>query len=461
MSIVAAYAVPHPPIIIPAVGRGEEKRIAATSAAYAEVMRRAAEHRPDVMIVTSPHTAMYADYFHISPGAEASGSLAQFRAPGESCRVRYDAELAKRIEILARKHGLPAGEQGERDKNLDHGTLIPLLFLARTGFACPVVRIGLSGLPASAHYRLGQCVAEAVEALNRKAVFIASGDLSHKLKEDGPYGFAPEGPEFDRQITALFASGDFGAMLSLSPELADAAGECGLRSFQIMAGALDGRAVTHELLSYEGPFGVGYGVAAFEVTGEDETRAFGVRHEAARRDAIAKMKANEDAFVRLARLSLETTVREGRRAALPDGLPTELADVRAGAFVSLKKEGRLRGCIGTISPTAKNLAAEIMQNAVSAGLHDPRFDPVQADELGDLVYSVDVLGEAEPIPSEKSLDPKRYGVIVENGSRRGLLLPDLEGVDTAAEQVSIARRKAGIGPEEPLRLSRFEVVRHR
>jgi len=461
MSVLAAYAVPHPPIIIPQVGHGEEKKIAATARAYDEVMRRAAAHKPDVLVITSPHSVMYADYIHISPGTEAAGSLSRFGAPQASCRVRYDRELAHRIERLAGENGVPAGTMGERDSALDHATLIPLLFLQKTGFSCPIVRIGLSGLPALTHYRLGRLIAEAAEALGRRAVFIASGDLSHRLKEDGPYGFSPEGPAFDKEITEVFASGDFGRLLAVSPDLGDAAGECGLRSFQIMAGALDGKAVTHELLSYEDPFGVGYGVAAFEVTGEDGSRCFGEQYGRIRREKLAQTKANEDAYVKLARFSLETRVREGQKAAMPKELPPALTETRAGAFVSLKKDGQLRGCIGTISPTAPSLALEIMQNAVSAALHDPRFDPVAESELDDLVYSVDVLGEAEPVASAEQLDPKRYGVIVESGGRRGLLLPDLEGVNTAEEQIAIARRKAGIGKAEPVRLSRFEVVRHK
>ncbi|MDD3214681.1 MAG: AmmeMemoRadiSam system protein A [Eubacteriales bacterium] len=461
MSIVAAYAVPHPPIIIPQVGRGEEKKITATANAFEEVMRRVAAHKPDVILITSPHTVMYGDYFHISPGHGTSGSLAQFRAPDATATVTYDTELVSAIEALALARGLRAGTMGERDQALDHATLIPLWFLAQTGFSCPVVRIGLSGLCILTHYRFGQCLADAVEQLGRRAVFIASGDLSHRLKADGPYGFAPEGPEFDAQITSAFSSGNFGALLGISPELAEAAGECGWRSFQIMAGALDRKAVTHELLSYEGPFGVGYGVAAFEVTGPDEARSFGEQFNLAHQAAMKKRKTNEDAYVRLARLSLETYVRTGKRAALPDGLPPELAGRRAGTFVSLKKDGQLRGCIGTISPTAPSLAMEILLNAVSAGVHDPRFDPVEEDELEELVYSVDVLGEAEPIASADLLYPKRYGLIVQSGARRGLLLPDLEGVDTAQQQISIARRKAGIGEDEPISLSRFEVVRHK
>ena len=147
--------------------------------------------------------------------------------------------------------------------------------------------------------------------------------------------------------------------------------------------------------------------------------------------------------------------------AVPEGLPPELLRRRAGAFVSVHKQGRLRGCIGTIGPTEPSLALEIIRNAVSAAARDPRFEPIRPEELPWLEISVDVLGEAEKISSEAELDVKRYGVIVSCGSRRGLLLPDLEGVDTVEEQVAIARQKAGIRPEERVSLQRFEVVRHR
>ena len=460
MPVLAAYAVPHPPIILPEVGHGEERKISRTVEAYDEVMRRIAAHHPDVIILSSPHATLYADYFHISPGSGACGSFAQFHAPNLSVHADYDTELVKRIETLAHHWNLPAGTMGEREKALDHGTMIPLLFLKKTGFSCPIIRVSLSGLTTLAHYHLGQCIAEAVDALNRRAVFIASGDLSHKLKADGPYGFSAQGPIFDQKLTQAFASGDFSEMLSISPDLADAAAECGWRSFQIMAGALDQKAVKSELLSYEGPFGVGYGVAAFEVTGEDYHRCFGKRFEQARHQDLKQTQAHEDAYVRLARLSLETYVRTGERAKIPEDISPDLRHLRSGVFVSLKKDGHLRGCIGTVTSTADSLAAEIMRNAISAAAHDPRFEPVREEELPELVYSVDVLGQAESIASSDQLDPKRYGVIVQNGARRGLLLPDLEGVDTPEQQIEIARRKAGIEPDETVRLSRFEVVRH-
>ena len=169
---------------------------------------------------------------------------------------------------------------------------------------------------------------------------------------------------------------------------------------------------------------------------------------------------DRDPYVALARLSMDTYVSKGHLATLPDDLPKEMLQTRAGAFVSLHIDGNLRGCIGTIGPTQPNLAEEILHNAVSAAVNDPRFPPVLAKELPAIEVKVDVLGQPEPIEDESFLDPKVYGVIVSSGHRRGLLLPDLEGVDTVRQQVDIARQKAGIPPHTPLQLERFKVTRH-
>lgn len=474
MSVVAAFAVPHPPLAVAGVGRGQEQKISATLEAFREVGRRIAALKPDVLVFSSPHATAYLDYLHISPGTHARGDFSQFGDPGDSFEVDYDAELVDRVCREAREHGVPAGTSGERDRALDHGVMVPLSFIEAEGVRRPIVRIGISGLSPLLHYRLGECVERACRDLGRRAVWVASGDLSHKLLAEGPYGFDPQGPVFDELVCDAFAKGDFGALMRIPRDVAESAAECGLRSFQMMAGAFDGRAVTAELLSHEGPYGVGYGVAAFVAVGgdtgneDDEDRRFGKAYEAWRRAELDRTRAAEDPWVALSRASLETWVREGRRldvasyiAEHPD-LPAELTQGRAGAFCSLKKDGELRGCIGTTGPTQPSLAREIVENAVSAGTRDPRFEPVDEDELDDLVYSVDVLGTPEAIDSPASLDPARWGVIVSaRDGRRGLLLPDLEGVDTVEQQVSIARRKAGIGEREPVSLQRFEVVRHR
>lgn len=247
----------------------------------------------------------------------------------------------------------------------------------------------------------------------------------------------------------------------MDPLLCDRAAECGLRSFQIMAGALDSLGVEPELLSYEGVTSVGYGVATFTVTGPDDDRRFAQQFGAIERARLAERRAAEDPWVRLARMSLETYVRTGRRLhILPQGLPLEMTGKAAGAFVSIHIHGRLRGCIGTTGPTTASVAWEIVQNAVAAGTRDQRFPSVVPDELDLLEYDVDVLDEPESISSPAQLDVRQYGVIVSSGSRRGLLLPDLDGVDTVEQQIDIARQKGGIGAHERYTLERFKVIRH-
>ncbi len=228
-----------------------------------------------------------------------------------------------------------------------------------------------------------------------------------------------------------------------------------------MAGALDGCAAECRVLSHTGELGVGYGVAAFRVTGPDPERHFLKKWEEKEAERRKNERASEDPYVRLARAAVEAYVLHHRRISLPDGLPEEMTGRRAGVFVSLHEEGQLRGCIGTISPTRPSVAAEIAENALSAASRDLRFSPVRRGDLDRLEISVDVLGATEPVSSVRELDPERYGVVVTAGERRGLLLPDLEGVDTPERQIAIAKRKAGIGEGEAVTLERFEVVRHR
>ncbi len=170
-----------------------------------------------------------------------------------------------------------------------------------------------------------------------------------------------------------------------------------------------------------------------------------------------------DQYTKLAKETIENYVKDKKVIKVPKGLPKEMTEKQAGVFVSLKKKGELRGCIGTFLPTQKNIAAEIINNAISAATQDLRFCPVEESELKDLEYSVDVLNKPEPIKSLKELDPKKYGIIVENKfGYRGLLLPNLEGVNDVETQLAIACDKAGIHyKKEPLYIERFTVERHK
>ena len=460
MSILAAFLVPHPPMIVPAVGRGSEVQIAETTAAYRQVAEEIAALAPETIVISSPHTILYSDYFHISPGKTAVGSFRDFGADSVRFDESYDAELVSVIERLARLRQLPAGTLGEREKRLDHGVMVPLYFIRQAYGDGRLVRIGLSGLDLTEHYALGQVIAQAAEETGRRVVYVASGDLSHKLQSYGPYGWAPEGPQYDQRLMDVCARAAFGELFDFDESFCEKAAECGHRSFVMMAGALDGQAVEARVLSHQDVTGVGYGVCTFYPKGPDPSRRFlSLRLEKLERE-LAAQRDSSDVYVRLARQSLERWILRRERIPIPEELPADLTKRRAGAFVSIHKFGKLRGCIGTILPAADCLAREIMENAVSASTRDPRFDPIRPDELPWLELSVDVLGAPEPISSADALDVKRYGVIVTSGRRKGLLLPDLEGVDTVEEQLAIARRKAGIAPGEPVVLERFEVVRH-
>ncbi len=461
MKINKTYVVPHPPLIVPQVGRGQEKRIQKTIDAYEEIAKRIAKEKPETIVVITPHSVMYGDYIHISPGIGASGDFCCFGAKQESFYKDYDTRFVSELSGQAANEGIAAGTLGERNAALDHATLVPLYFIDKYYLDYKLVRIGLSGLPYIDHYRMGQCIERTADGLGRKTVIVASGDLSHRLTSDGPYEFAEEGPQFDKKVTNALKKADFLGLMQMDESFCEAAGECGLRSFIMMAGALDGRSVKTDFLSYEGPFGVGYAVCEYTADGADETRRFGKEYEKHRIQELSDIKGTEDEYVKLARETLETYVKQRRYIDVPKDASMELTDKRAGVFVSLKIHSRLRGCIGTISPTKDSIAQEIIANAVSAGTGDPRFDPVSEEELGELVYSVDVLGEPEDICSKDELDVVKYGVIVSKGYKRGLLLPNLEGIDTVDKQIEIALQKAGISPDAKYQMQRFEVVRHK
>ena len=263
MSVLAAFMVPHPPLIVPNVGRGEEKQIQKTIDAYQRIAEEIANLEPETIVISSPHSTMYYDYFHISPGEGATGSFARFGAPEVNFSEKYDTELVSEITRLAASSGLSAGTEGARDPKLDHGTMVPLYFIRQKYKAGRIIRVGLSGLSYKDHYRLGQLIKEASDYLGRKTVYVASGDLSHKLQTYGPYGFAKEGPEYDRRIMDVCGRGAFPELFDFSEEFCDKAAECGHRSFIIMAGALDGTPVKATAYSHEDVTGVGYGICSF------------------------------------------------------------------------------------------------------------------------------------------------------------------------------------------------------
>lgn len=464
--VVFAGIAPHPPILLPEVGRGEERKIADTARAMQEFSRRLKASGAGVLVIISPHGSVFSDGIAINGCAKLAGDLKQFRAPQVSFEFDNDSGLANEIILQAARLNITAVEiDGDLateygvNSTLDHGVLVPVYFLEQGGVHLPVVSVSMGLLPFEELYSFGVAIRRAAETLEKKVAVVASGDLSHRLNPDAPAGYSPDGKVFDAWLVERVKALEVQDIVNADHGLAERAGECGLRTIIMMLGALDGLAADVEVLSYEGPFGVGYMVAAFAPGVYTEERELLEEMFADRGLKVQERREKESAPVQLARRTLETYVREGKKVKPPLPLSEGLQE-RAGVFVSLKKHGQLRGCIGTTGPTTANVAEEIIDNAINAGMQDPRFNPVRPDELADIVYSVDVLKEPEPIDGPDKLDVKKYGVIVRSGRRSGLLLPNLEGVDTVEEQVAITRQKAGIGPDEPVELERFEVVRY-
>ena len=256
MPIIAAFMVPHPPMIVPDVGRGSEKQVQKTIASYEKVAEEIAALKPETIVLSSPHSVMYADYFHISPGQKATGSFADFGAAQVKFEVDYDKDFVELLERKAQEKRFAAGTLGEKNPSLDHGTMVPLWFILKKYKDFKFVRTGLSGLDLLKHYEYGTMIKAAAEELGRRVVYVASGDLSHKLQDYGPYGFAKEGPEYDARIMDVCATARFGELFDFDENFCEKAAECGHKSFVIMAGALDGTAVEAKQYSHEDVTGV-------------------------------------------------------------------------------------------------------------------------------------------------------------------------------------------------------------
>ena len=435
--LVFSGIAPHPPIMVPEVGRESIANVVDSIEAMAELTKRVIDSGAETVILISPHAPLEVDSFVAYEGPEVTADFSNFSAPEISFSAPVDEELLTAIRKAAASQNYQVTVL--RDHDLDHGIAVPLYFLQRNGFRGRVVTLGYSFLSNDDHLRFGSCIRNAVDEVGRRVAFIASGDLSHRLKPNAPAGYNPEAHVFDDQVVDALRSNVPRRIVEIDYKLRKLAGECGYRSMLVAIGAASDLPVSCEVLSYEAPFGVGYLVA--QLTNQAE-------------------RSGDIALPALARNAVEAFIRSGNILG-PSESTDRFLTSPAPCFVCLKTlDGELRGCIGTIEPAKQTLAEEVVANAISAAMNDPRFDPVKAEELSNLRYSVDVLFPAEAAEM-KDLAPGVYGVIVEDesGSRRGLLLPDIAGIENAEQQVEIAARKAGIGRDERIRLWRFKVER--
>jgi len=465
MSIVYACIAPHPPIIVHEVGRGREEETRRTLDALDLVAKEMASFEPQTAVVISPHGPVHPAGAGILTARRARGDMRRWDAPDVRFDFENDLDAVAQIQEEAEAAGLPlvaveSWDDGAVD-GLDWGCTVPLYYLLSGLGDARLVVVAPSYAAPAYHHEIGKVIGRALERLGRRAVVICSADLSHCLMPGAPSGYNPAGREFDEAYHDAVATWDVDWILKTEREYRIRAAEDAISQTAMLMGALSDCRLRPRVLSYEGPFGVGYMVAAIDVA---ESVSDDVDKASAGSVVDTAVHQPQHPFAQLAKETIQRYVRTDAFS-WPQQLAVEFeaaieGQPPTGVFVSIKKWGDLRGCIGTIEGTQRDVGMEIVHNAVAACSRDPRFLPVREDELGHLTYSVDVLTEPELIDGPHELDPKRFGVIVECGGRRGLLLPDLEGVDSVEEQVRIARAKAGIGDEEPVRLYRFEVQRY-
>lgn len=461
--IVYSVISPHPPILLPEIAGESIKDIKNTEKAMQILMEDLISKGAESIVFLTPHGNIFTDCISCLADETLYGDFSRFGRGDIKFEARNDLDLLTAVSEFADKSAIKLlgidrkiAREHNLDADMDHGIMVPLYYLEKAGMKnLPILALSVGYLPLMDLYTFGKAIHDAARFLGKKIAIVASGDMSHRLKNEGTYDYHPDGPLFDDMLKNHIVNTDIKAILEIPENIRENAGECGYKSIVIMMGAMDGRDIKVEHISYEGPFGVGYLTAGFKMGREKESFLSILQEK--NKVFLNEKREKESIYVKWARNCLEHYVKYGEKPELSQEMKELLQD-KNGVFVSIKKNLQLRGCIGTISPSSDNLAEEIAENAIKAGTEDPRFFPVEENELDDLIYSVDVLSEA--VNAEKQeLDPQKYGVIVSSGYKKGLLLPDLPGVDTVEKQLEIALQKAGISNEEKYSIKKFEVKR--
>ena len=424
--IVAGALTAHPPILLPEVGGAESQRVQATAHAMQELDAILVAAPATLAIVISPHSPSSMTSLPVRRATRVGGDLARFRAPQVRIEADVDLDLASKLVADGQRAGFAL--TWAEDSELDHGVVVPLHLLPRTMKSKHCVFLGVSGWPLQRFLAFGGWLQQWLQ--HRGAILIASGDLSHRLTPDAPYGFRPEGPVFDRLVIDALRGHDWQRIEGVDPDLVEEAGECGLRPLAILLGAARAAGLTSQVLSYEGPFGVGYPVVAF--TG-----------------ARVALDIQD-----LGRRAIETYLRSHQLIEPPEPIPMEW-QAPSAAFVTLRKNGAMRGCVGSTRPTEATAAHELIRYAIASAVRDPRFHPVRLDEVPLLSIRVQLLDPAEPITDITRIDPKTDGIIVRSGDRQALLLPGIDEIVTPEQQLRAACQKAGIDRHAALQVERF------
>lgn len=445
-AIVFAGLMPHAPVLVPSVAKELHAQVRRTLSALANAARHALAARPDTVLLISPHAPRSPHAFGLWQTPQLRGSFEQFGSDEDHVDLPLDRAFTDRLENEASRRGLPTWRIS--GKALDHGAAVPLAYLSAAGWTGPTVVVSLNQPGGGGLEEFGQAIAVTAEALGRRLAVIASGDLSHRLTASAPGGFHADGSRFDHTFIELLQSGTPGELRHLDPVLRDHASEDAVDSTRVALAAAGNTTPGRTVLSYEGPFGVGYGVAIlFEDQATDPMVTAAT--------AVHPMLSHPADLPRVARCAVLAQLNHD-----PDTPPFTAAGALATprpVFVTLRRlNDQLRGCQGSETSTRCDLVQETWHQARRAAFEDSRFPPLRAEDLSRVRFSVSLLGPLEPVTSLAELNPARHGILVTgSGGHHALLLPALKGIDTPAEQLRAAKHKAGLRPEDTVDIRRF------
>lgn len=459
--IAKFYVMPHPTMIIPEMGEGEEEKITATADACAKVADEIGEIKPDTVIIVTPHGPQFSNSVAFSLEEKIYGQLKKNDETKVFLNFDINVSITNNIiKELRQEHINCVRIDGKTSEiyglsyELDYGTIIPMYFIDKKLSDYNIVHITCGNFSKYDLYKIGMTVKKVIEESDSRAVFIASGELSHRLIEGGPYGYTPEGEKFDKEITTLLSNGDVLGIFNMEQLKIDLAGECGMIPFYSMLGAMNGNKISGELLSYEGPFGIGYGVMNFSLSESDNNT-----HELLLNDKnqrYQQKKNSEGVHVKLARDSLTEYLKNGNKIDLPSYVTEEMIENEAGVFIRILKYGKVIASGGSYLPRAKNIADEIIFSSIELTQVRVQQAGVSLSDLEDIDILVDVITDVEKVNKEE-LDPNLYGIYITSGLKNGFVFPKLPDINTSEEQIALGLKQGNISPLDDYTIERFKV----
>lgn len=462
--IAKFYVMPHPTMIIPELGDGEETKITATTSACEKVADEIGEIKPDTVIVITPHGPLFGNAVAFTNEEKIYGQIKKDDETKVFLNFDINTSLINNITTDLKKENINCVNINSKscelygiEYELDYGTIIPMYFIDKKLSDYKIIQITCGEFSKFELYKIGMIIKKAVEESESKAVCIASGELSHRLTEDGPYGYTPEGKNFDVEIQSLLKNGDVLNIYNMDNMKIDAAGTCGMNPLYTMLGVMNGNEVKGNILSYEGPFGIGYAVIDFSLSKTEINMYEQIINE--KNKKFQNRLEDETIYAKLARESLTKFLMEGIKIEVPSYVTDEMIQNKAGVMISIMKDRKIVANSGYYLPRADNIAEEIINCAINLTSVNVNQTGFGIKDLEDIDIYVETITDVEKVSIEE-LNPEEYGVYVRSGMKSGMFFPRIPGVETSEQQLNAALQQGNISSFDDYIIKRFKVTSH-